>query len=145
MTIYTIGFQGKTAEEFFEALKGAGIRRLVDVRLRNNSHLAGFARRVHLEYFLKEICGADYVHEPLLAPTVELLDSWRAKTLPWDEYEKRFGALLKQRKIEDVIDKSVFSVPSVLLCSEPKAERCHRRLVAEYLAGKWGGAEIVHL
>jgi uncharacterized protein (DUF488 family) len=63
--IHTIGFQGKTAEEFFEALKSASIKSLIDVRLRNDSHLAGFARRVHLEYFLEEICGAEHVHELL--------------------------------------------------------------------------------
>jgi len=145
MTIYTIGFRGKTAEEFFEALKAAGIKRLVDVRLRNDSHLAGFARRVHLEYLLKEICGADYVHEPRLAPTDEILDAWRAKKLPWVEYEKRFGPLLEEREVEQAIDRSVFSVPSVLLCSEPKADRCHRRLVAEYLAERWSGVGVEHL
>ena len=117
MTIYTIGFQGKTAGEFFEALKAIGIKRLVDVRLRKDSHLAGFARHVHLEYLLREICGVDYMHEPLLAPTDEILDAWRAKTLSWDEYEKRFGALLKEREVERAIDRSVFNVPTVLLCS----------------------------
>ncbi len=144
MTIYTIGFQGRTAQEFFEALKAVGIRRLIDVRLRNDSHLAGFARRVHLEYLLREICGAEYVHEPLLAPSDDILDAWRGKSLSWDEYEKRFGALLTERKVEGVIDRNIFDVPTVLLCAEPKADRCHRRLVAEYLAGKWGG-EVEHL
>ncbi len=145
MTFFTIGFQRKTAEDFFEALRAVGIKRLIDVRLRNDSHLAGFARRVHLEYFTREICGAEYVHEPLLAPSDEILDAWLGKRLPWDEYVKRFGALLKKRNVEAVIDRSVFDVAAVLLCSEPKADRCHRRLVAEYLAGKWGGITIEHL
>ncbi len=144
-TIYTIGFKGRTAEDFFETLKRVGIKRLVDVRLRNDSHLAGFARRVHLEYFLREICGTEYVHEPLLAPSDEILDAWREESLPWDEYEKLFGALLKERKVEDVIDRSLFDVPTVLLCSEPKADGCHRRLVAEYLAREWGGITIENL
>ncbi|EPE0459056.1 DUF488 family protein [Pseudomonas aeruginosa] len=34
---------------------------------------------------------------------------------------------------------------SGLLCSEDKPHHCHRRLVAEYLAGKWPNVEIVHL
>ncbi|WP_260478205.1 DUF488 domain-containing protein [Pseudomonas aeruginosa] len=34
---------------------------------------------------------------------------------------------------------------SCLLCSEDKPHHCHRRLVAEYLAGKWPNVEIVHL
>jgi hypothetical protein len=32
-----------------------------------------------------------------------------------------------------------------LLCSEPTAERCHRRLVVEYLDKTWGGVTAVHL
>ncbi|MBA3490634.1 MAG: DUF488 family protein, partial [Rubrobacteraceae bacterium] len=50
-----MGFTKKTASEFFGALKDAGIRRLLDVRLNNASRLAGFARRVDLPFFLKEL------------------------------------------------------------------------------------------
>ena len=69
MEVYSIGFTQKTAEHFFGLLNRAGIRRLLDVRLNNVSQLAGFAKREDLRYFLREICGAEYVHEPLLAPT----------------------------------------------------------------------------
>ena len=68
MEVYTIGFTQTTAAEFFGRLKQAGIRRLVDVRLNNVSQLAGFAKRDDLQYFLAEICGAEYIHEPRLAP-----------------------------------------------------------------------------
>ena len=53
MEIYTIGFTQKTAEGFFDALKRAGIKRLLDVRLNNSSQLAGFAKRDDLRYFLR--------------------------------------------------------------------------------------------
>ena len=32
-----------------------------------------------------------------------------------------------------------------LLCSEPTAEHCHRRLVAEYLQAHWPSVRIEHL
>jgi uncharacterized protein (DUF488 family) len=32
-----------------------------------------------------------------------------------------------------------------LLCSEATPERCHRRLVTEYLGARWGDVEVVHL
>ena len=51
MEIYTIGFGRKTARDFFDALKDAGIRRLVDVRLNNSSQLAGFTKADHLPFF----------------------------------------------------------------------------------------------
>jgi uncharacterized protein (DUF488 family) len=144
--IYTIGFTKKSAAEFFDALKRAGVRRLVDVRLHNTSHLAGFAKCDNLEYFLKEICGAEYIHLPLLAPTDELLDGLKDKSLPWEQYEARFLALLAERQVERVVDKRLFEDgPTVLLCGEAEAEHCHRRLVAEYLQTKWGGFEISHL
>jgi uncharacterized protein (DUF488 family) len=145
MEIYSIGFTKKTAEQFFSKLRSAGIRRLLDVRLNNVSQLAGFAKREDLAYFLKEICSAEYVHEPMLAPTAEILDGYRGKKLTWSEYEARFLALIAERQIETRLDRSFFETPTVLLCSEPVADRCHRRLVLEYLRDKWGGIDISHL
>ncbi len=145
MEVYSIGFTQKTAEQFFTRIKSAGIRRLLDVRLNNVSQLAGFAKRGDLAFFLKEICGADYVHEPLLAPTQEMLDAYRGKAASWDEYAARFLALMAERQIEHNVDRALFERPTVLLCSEPTAERCHRRLVLEYLRDKWGDVTISHL
>jgi uncharacterized protein (DUF488 family) len=145
MEICSIGFTQKTAEQFFTLLRRAGIRRLIDVRLNNVSQLAGFTKREDLQFFLKEICGADYRHEPLLAPTQEILDRYKKNKGPWPDYEAKFLALMADRKIEDRIDRALFSVPTVLLCSEPTADHCHRRLVLEYLGHKWGDLTITHL
>lgn len=145
MEICSIGFTQKTAEQFFSLLRGAGIRRLLDVRLNNVSQLAGFTKREDLQFFLKEICGAEYQHEPLLAPTQDILDQYKKNKGPWAEYETKFLSLMADRKIEDRIDRALFSMPTVLLCSEPTAEHCHRRLVLEYLRDKWGDLTITHL
>jgi uncharacterized protein (DUF488 family) len=145
MEVYSIGFTQKTAEQFFSILKHAGIRRLLDVRLNNVSQLAGFTKREDLQFFLKEICDAEYLHEPLLAPTQEILDRYKKKKGSWPEYESKFLALMTERKIEESIDRSLFSLPTVLLCSEPTAEHCHRRLVLEYLSEKWQDLGITHL
>jgi uncharacterized protein (DUF488 family) len=143
--VYTIGFTKKTAAEFFGALKRAGIKRLLDVRLNNSSQLAGFTKRDDLAFFLREICGADYVHELLLAPTQELLDAYKKKKGSWQEYEGAFLDLMEERTVEDRIDRNLFSVPTVLLCSEATADKCHRRLVLEYLARKWADVTAIHL
>lgn len=145
MEIYTIGFTKKSAEEFFEILKKAGIGLVLDIRLNNTSQMAGFTKRNDLEYFVREICDADYIHDTNLAPTQDILDRFRKKEIGWEEYEAEFLELLKDRKIEDTLDKKIFSKPTVLLCSEPTADSCHRRLVAEYLRDKWEQIEIVHL
>jgi uncharacterized protein (DUF488 family) len=145
MEVCSIGFTQKTAEQFFTILRRAGIRRLVDVRLNNVSQLAGFTKRDDLRFFLREVCGADYCHEPLLAPTQEMLDEYKKNKGPWQDYEAKFLALMADRKIEDKIDRALFSVPTALLCSEPTAEHCHRRLVLEHLRDKWGDMTITHL
>ena len=145
MEIYTIGFTQKSAAEFFEILRRAGIRRLIDVRLNNTSQLAAFAKRDDLQFFLRELCQAEYRHEPTLAPTEEILDAYKKKRISWEEYETRFVDLLIERAAEKTVDPRLFDVPAVLLCSEPSPKRCHRRLAAEYLAGKWGDVKIVHL
>jgi hypothetical protein len=113
--------------------------------LNNLSQLAGFAKRDDLRFFLKAICDAEYVHEPLLAPTQTMLDTYKKGSGSWEEYERQFLSLMHCRKIEEHIPDSLFAVPAVLLCSEPTAEQCHRRLVAEYLREKWAGVSIQHL
>jgi uncharacterized protein (DUF488 family) len=145
MDIYTIGFTHKSARQFFESLLQAGIRRLIDVRLKNVSQLAGFAKRDDLAYFVEEICRAEYRHELLLAPTEDLLDYVKKRKGSWAEYERRFLALLAERRIEERLDQRLFEVPTVLLCSEATAEHCHRRLILEYLTGAWGDITAIHL
>jgi uncharacterized protein (DUF488 family) len=142
---YTIGFTGKTAQDFFGLLKRNGIQRLLDVRLNNTSQLSGFTKKHDLSYFVSELVGAEYVHEPLLAPTSDILKSYQNRDFDWDEYTRRFLVLMRDRSIEQRIPRLLFDRPTVLLCSEPTAERCHRRLVVEYLARAWGDLEAVHL
>ena len=145
MEIYSIGFTQKSAAEFFETLKAHGIERLLDVRLNNTSQLAGFAKQADLAYFLKEICGAAYEHEPLLAPTQEILDAFKKKKGDWQVYTEEFLNLMRGRRIESALSKESFEKKTVLLCSEPTAEHCHRRLVLEYLEEHWGDIMIHHL
>jgi uncharacterized protein (DUF488 family) len=145
MEVFTIGFTQKSAAQFFQTLKQAGIKRLIDVRLNNVSQLAGFAKREDLAYFLRELCGVEYIHEPLLAPTQELLDEYKKKKGAWSDYEVRFLQLMADRKVESQLSPSLFSVPAVLLCSEPTPEKCHRRLVLDYLQTKGVDIQPVHL
>ena len=144
MRVYTIGFTKKSAAEFFELLRNSGAKRLVDVRLNNVSQLSGFAKKDDLEYFLDKICRMKYVHLPQLAPTREMLDSYRKDHRDWETYESQFLALMEERRIERMGIKRTIS-NGCLLCSEDKPEHCHRRLVAEYLRGHWADVDIVHL
>jgi uncharacterized protein (DUF488 family) len=144
MKIFTIGFTKTSAEGFFTRLQKAGVNRLVDVRLHNVSQLAGFAKRDDLRYFLKAICCIDYIHRPELAPTDDMLDEYKKRGGQWSEYEKRFLDLMAVRHVEATIVPEALD-GACLLCSEDKPHHCHRRLVAEYLMGKWHHVDITHL
>ena len=145
MDVFTIGFTQTTAEHFFGRLRHAGVERLLDVRLRNDSPLAGFAKARDLPYFLRELIGADYAHEPLLAPTAEIMDAFKKGKGDWEDFAPGFRALLAERSVETVLDPADFERPTALLCSEAAAEHCHRRLVVECLAEHWGNVRSVDL
>jgi uncharacterized protein (DUF488 family) len=142
---YSIGFTGSSAAHFFGRLKQHGIQKLLDVRINNTSQLAAFAKRADLEFFLNELVGAKYQHEPLLAPTEELLKAYRNKEIRWLEYEAKFLELMQERQIEKLFCAKDFLDKTVLLCSEATPLQCHRRLVLDYLNVAWNGLEIVHL
>lgn len=144
MKIFTIGFTKKSAEEFFTRLRRPGLTCLVDIRLNNTSQLAGFAKAGDLRFFVKAICGIEYVHLPELAPTQEILDAFKKNHGDWATYERQFLDLLTERKIEEAVSREVLD-GACLLCSEDKPDFCHRRLVAEYLSAKWGDVQIEHL
>jgi len=144
MKVCTIGFTKTSAEKFFERIQKSAVKRVLDVRLNNVSQLAGFAKKEDLRYFLNVICSVDYAHRPELAPTQQMLDDYKKDGGDWDTYEKRFLELMSKRRIADIVPLEVVD-GSCLLCSEDKAHRCHRRLVAEYLRSRWGSLDIEHL
>jgi uncharacterized protein (DUF488 family) len=145
MEICTIGFTQTTAERFFARLADAGVERLLDVRLNNSSQLAGFAKAKDLPYFLRELVCASYEHQPLLAPTPELLDAYKKRKGDWESYEQDFMALMESRRIHEVLSPVEFERRTALLCSEATAEQCHRRLVCEFLAERWPDVRTLHL
>lgn len=132
ITLYTIGFTKKNARQFFTLLRNAGVKKLIDIRISNSSQLAGFAKGQDLEFFVKELCDADYVHIVDLAPTKELLKDYQAKKIDWNGYVSIFNRLLEQRHIAERYSVNDFD-KACFLCTEDTPEKCHRRLVVEYL------------
>lgn len=144
----TIGFAGKSAEEFFGLLEAARIEKVVDIRQHREGQLSGFAKHPDLAYFLGKVAHIGYAHEAQLAPTPELLRAYR-DSKDWPAYEIGFLALMKERGILQKFEADVWTANAALLCSEPGPEKCHRRLVADLLAAHWRTAghnvEIRHL
>ena len=145
MKLYTIGFSGKTAQQFFEILKKNKIGCLLDIRIYPNSDDAGFCNQTDLPYFLEEITNCDYRYCLELAPTEKLLNDHH-QAPDWEKYVVGFTQLMEERKIPFSLDREFFERQTCcLLCFEPTAEFCHRRLVSERIQEHWKDVEIIHL
>lgn len=144
MVIYTIGFSKKNLREFIARLKRAGVKKVIDIRLNNTSQLAGYAKKDDLAYVL-ELVDIEYEHLIDLAPTQDLLDSYKNKAISWPEYERRFLNLLQERKASTYADRIAGADTVCFLCAEDKPNFCHRRLVAEYFASLIPETKIEHL
>jgi uncharacterized protein (DUF488 family) len=143
--VYTIGYTHKSLERFIQLLQGAGVDAVIDVRLRNTSQLAGFAKRDDLAFLLRVGFSIQYEHRPDLAPTPEILEAYRAGG-DWPTYEAAFKELLALRQAHELGRELLgrYERPC-LLCAEPAPDRCHRRLIAEWWAEKLSGMEVKHL
>jgi len=143
--LYTIGYKGKSLATFINTLRAAHVDAVIDIRLRNTSHLAGYTKRDDLAFLLREGFGMAYEHHPDLAPTPEIREAYREDG-DWGAYEARFLPLLEMRDTgpvgRDILAR--YTTPC-LLCAEAKPEHCHRRLVAEYWAARLPDLEIIHL
>ncbi|MBU0702242.1 MAG: DUF488 domain-containing protein [Chloroflexi bacterium] len=143
--LYTIGYKSKPLATFIDQLREAGVDAVIDVRLRNTSHLAGYTKRETLDFLLREGFDIAYEHHPELAPSPEILDAYR-EDKDWGAYVTRFLPLLAERAADE-LGREILARHRApcLLCAEPTADHCHRRLVAEHWAKHLPGLTVVHL
>jgi hypothetical protein len=73
-----------------------------------------------------------------------MLDAFKKQKGDWTEYERRFLALMGERRIEMSAPVQLHD-GDCLLCSEHEPDFCHRRLVCEYLAAHGVDVEVTHL
>jgi len=101
VNLFTIGFTKKTAQQFFDTLVNAGVKRVIDTRLNNISQLAGFTKRADLEYFLRTIADIEYVYTLVLAPNKDIWDAYKKNQGDWETYEKKFPFTLPSQAFQD--------------------------------------------
>lgn len=142
--LYTIGFTKKSAKKFFNSLIDNNVKKIIDTRINNASQLAGFAKNKDLEFLLEKIGGIQYSHEIKFAPTKDLLERYRKKEISWDTYTNEYSKLIEERRIIESLKLEDID-NCCLLCSEDKPDKCHRRLLAEYLQKKFSTLEIFHI
>lgn len=147
MKVYTIGYTGKTAEEFFSILMDKKVRFMVDIRLNNTSQLAGYTKKGDLPYFLDKIAGIEYRHDLRFSPTKELFAGYKDGVLNWEAYEAEYQNIIQDRNLQNVITQEYLEKLDglCLLCSEATATHCHRSLVADLIGEIASEVEIMHI
>lgn len=119
MELYTMGFAQKSAERFFGLIR---------------------------QHDIQALCGCRYSHREDCAPMKEILEAYRKGILSWEGYVSQYVGLLEQRRAVPCFLQEYGSLDRVLLlCSEPTAENCLRRVLAERIAEGRTDIRIVHL
>ena len=145
MKVFSIGFSKKSCEYFFQLLTKNNVKRIVDTRINNKSQLAGFTKYPDLEYIAK-LHNINYLYRADMAPSPDLLKRYRNKEIKmtWEEYTKEYLALIKERRVVEEINIKKFD-NNCFLCSEVKAEECHRSLLLKKIKDRFNSIEITHL
>jgi len=143
IAVYTMGYEERSVDGFFNKLLRAGIRRIIDVRANPTSRKYGFARSSLSS--LSGKLGLDYCHYPELGITSEK----RRGVQTFSEFQELFGYYERQilpAKSDSVakVGEMVKKIPSVLVCMEKEAVDCHRGRLAVRIA-HLTGLNIVHL
>jgi uncharacterized protein (DUF488 family) len=142
-TLSTIGYEGKTLDEFLDELTAAGVELLIDVRAVAASRRPGFSKTA-LAGAVKER-GIDYVHLRALGTPKEGREAARKGRIA--EMRTIFEAQLQTPEAELAmaqVEHAADERHAALLCFERDAGGCHRSIIAERLAER-GRYRIVDL
>lgn len=140
--IYSVGYEGTTAEELANRLARHGVSLLVDVRLQPWSRRPGFSKQP-LSVALA-LAGIEYVHEPLFGNPPENREAYRqgdpaAVQVMRDRLERKgqvaLDKLIREARYRDV----------AVLCVERESSRCHRQVVTDMAKDKVLGLEVIDL
>jgi uncharacterized protein (DUF488 family) len=135
--LFTIGYEGRTLQEFLDALTSAGARLLIDVRAIAASRRPGFSKTA-LAGALREV-GIDYLHLRPLGTPKEGRDAARKGRT--HEMRRIYDGQLATPEAQFALlqaEAAALEQPSALLCFEREASCCHRAMVAERLVARSG-------
>jgi uncharacterized protein (DUF488 family) len=136
--VYTLGYQGRSAEELVALLRERGVERLVDVRQVALSRKRGFSKTSLRERL--EDAGLEYLHLPELGNPREL----READPPPEELRRRYREHLRgEEAMVEALYLLVQQKSTALMCYERDPAACHRIVLAEELERR--GARVEHL
>jgi uncharacterized protein (DUF488 family) len=135
---FTVGYEGRTLEEFITILVRAGVERVVDVRALPLSRRRGFSKTALGNALSAR--GIEYRHVRAAGNPYRNLrdDPERCLSL----YAKHLDGL---PEVLDEVEAALSGRRSALLCFEAKHDHCHRSVIAERLGGRGSKRFVKHL
>jgi uncharacterized protein (DUF488 family) len=135
---YTIGYGGRTAQDFFSALTECNIATIVDVRLHpNHAFMGTFVKAKTRERGIERLLAEEGI---IYSGDSELFGNPFIDVADWREPYQRY---VEQNGPEMISFLKQIEQPFALMCAERKVSDCHREYIADYLIGE--GWEIEHI
>lgn len=140
--IYTIGYEGKTSDEFIKELEKTQISIVIDVRENPNSRKKGFSKKILAETLSEK--GIQYKHIAELGTPKDIRLEYKNNG-DIERLLNQYRIYLDENPeyIEKLLD-AIGNNSACLLCFEKYAAKCHRFIISEYLYLNQGMA-IKHL
>jgi uncharacterized protein (DUF488 family) len=138
MTLFTIGYEQATAQNFFDALMKAGVATLIDLRAVAASRRPGFSKR-QLAAGL-DAHGMSYLHlQKLGTPKEGRLAARSGQAAEMLRiYERHLEKPEARHELEELTALAKTGQPICLLCYERDPAQCHRQRLAEELNARLG-------
>ncbi len=132
--LFTIGYEGKTIDQYLFELLINNIQVLVDVRKNPFSHKHGFSGKSLREYSHK--VGIRYLHLPELGVPSKLRQNLNGEETYKQLFEHYESEILpdKQESLELIRDLIKTKQRIALTCFEADPEMCHRNVVAKHVS-----------
>jgi uncharacterized protein (DUF488 family) len=136
--LFTIGYEQSNARDFFDALAGAAVATLVDVRAVAASRRPGFSKR-QLAAGL-DAHGVSYLHlQKLGTPKEGRLAARSGKAEEMLKiYERHLATPEAQHELEELTALAKSGRPLCLMCYERDPAHCHRQRLAAELHDRLG-------
>lgn len=135
---FTVGYGGRIPAEFTALLISAGVKTVVDVRIRpDRAAMGSYALAKDADKGIAGLLarsGIGYVSLPELGNLFLAYDDWPSR---YEKFLELAGPLLFDRL-------AAIPGPISLLCAEKRVRDCHRRHIAAYLA-RTSGWRFEHL
>lgn len=140
--VYTIGYEGRTPDDFIDILKCHRIQRLIDVRERALSRKKGFSKTALARRLEEE--GIEYIHLRSLGAPLEIRHEYKnggSRKVFFEKYGKHIDEEVPEEF--DLLKNRISEKTSVLMCFELSYLQCHRKILAEKLEDS--GFRVKHL